>query len=107
MTRNSIYNHCIFSVVNLTIVTAARAFVVTEANRISMEDNSLKRNFNYLKTIILHFTRINNHKQFIFFIIKKDMIETKKWTTRRKATKTIKPQAHLFIKTTKITNFMH
>ena len=36
------------------IVTAARAFVVTEANRISMEDNSLKRNFN-LKTILLHF----------------------------------------------------
>ena len=56
MTRNSIYNHCIFSVVNLMIVTAARAFVVTEANRISMEDNSLKRNFNStIKTIILHF----------------------------------------------------
>lgn len=42
------------AVVNLMIVTAARVFVVTEANRISMEDNSLKRNFN-LKTIILHF----------------------------------------------------
>ena len=38
------------------IVTAARAFVVTEANIISMEDNSLKRNFNStIKTIILHF----------------------------------------------------